>query len=366
MFKKLYAKGKNKEIRVWNVRTEGPDIITEHGQLDGKMQISRKTAKAKNIGKSNETSPEEQAVLQATSMYKKQIDKGYFLTIEEAQSKTVLLPMLANKFDDKKHKISYPCITQPKLDGLRSLIYWENGEIKLLSRGGKEYKIPHIAKACEGFLPKGRVFDGEVYLHGTPLQDINSLVKRNQENSIKLEYWIYDSFLIDKPWIIWKDRFEYLRDDLYPKLKEANTPLKHVPWAWVTYEDQVRSFESEFKYHGYEGSIIRDFRGTYEVGNRSSYLLKVKSFIDEEFPIVGFKDGEGKFKECVIWVCQTPEGKEFDVVPKGTLEQKAEWFKHGIEYVGKKLKVQFFAYTKDKKPQFPVGIAVRLEEDMDE
>jgi len=365
MNKELYSKGKKNEIRYWHIWTEGADIVTEHGQLEGKLQVSRKSAKAKNIGKANETTPEEQAVLQAESMYKKQIDKGYFPTVEEARTQVVLLPMLADKFDNKKHLISYPCITQPKLDGLRCLIYWENGRIKLLSRGGKEYDVQHIAEACEKLLPEGRIFDGEIYLHGTPLQDINSLVKRPQEDSKKLEYWIYDSFLPGKLWLSWKDRFAYLKDELYPKLEDLKGPLKKVPWAWTTHEGQVRPFEDEFKQHGFEGAIVRDFRGTYEAGNRSSYLLKVKSFIDEEFPIVGYREGEGKFKGCVIWVCETPEGSTFDVVPKGTLEQKAEWFKDGESYIGKQLKIQFFAYTKERKPQFPVGLAVRLEEDMD-
>ena len=51
----LYSKGKKGEIRFWKVWTEGSEIITEHGVVDGKVQQARKTAKAKNIGKSNET-----------------------------------------------------------------------------------------------------------------------------------------------------------------------------------------------------------------------------------------------------------------------------------------------------------------------
>ena len=36
-----------------------------------------------------------------------------------------------------------------------------------------------------------QTFDGELYLHGVPLQEIGSMVKRDDPNN-KLEYHIYD------------------------------------------------------------------------------------------------------------------------------------------------------------------------------
>lgn len=359
----LYSKGKKGEIRFWKVWTEGAEIVTEHGVVDGKTQQARKTAKAKNIGKKNETTPQEQAINQANSMWQKQIDKGYFESIEKAENTEVFLPMLASKFEDKKHKLSYPCCVQPKLDGVRCLAYWEDDKVKLMSRAGKPYDVEHIRSACEQFLGKRQVFDGEIYIHGTPLQDINSLVKKPQEDSQALEYWIYDTFYRHNLDLDWNTRLTEL-EVLYKLKGFTESPLKKVPWGLVSEESLIRKAEHYWVEAGYEGAIVREFSAPYEIGKRSNYLLKVKSFMDEEFPIVGFKEGEGKFSGCVIWECETKEGRRFHATPKGTMKQRAEWYQNGERYIGKLLTVKFFQYTNDMIPQFPVGLAIRLEEDL--
>jgi ATP-dependent DNA ligase len=359
----LYSKGKKGEIRFWQVWTEGAEIYTKHGVVDGKMQVSRKTAKGKNIGKKNETTPSEQALLRAQSMWNKQVDKGYFETVEEAQTTEVFLPMKAEKFDEKKHKLQYPCVIQPKLNGVRCIGYWHNNEVRLMSRGGKTYNIKHISEACKELLGAQQVFDGEIYIHGESLQKINSLVKKPQEESIRLEYRIYDTFWRDHKDLPFDKRLENL-EELYQNPDFEDTPLKKVPWGLISDEKYVRKAEAYWVERGYEGAIVRDLRGTYEIGKRSNYLLKVKSFMDEEFSIVGFKDGEGAFEGCVIWECITKEGKTFSVTPKGSMEQRAEWFRNGNDYIGEKLTVKFFEWSDEKKPLLPVGLAIRLREDM--
>jgi ATP-dependent DNA ligase len=137
--KSLYQKGKKNEIRIWSVWTENDNIYTEFGVLDGEMQVSVKKAQAKNVGKSNETSAIQQAEIEAEALYVFKRDRKYFETKEEAEKGVVILPMLAKEIDKKK--IIYPCLVQPKLDGVRCLAYWENDKIKLLSRGGKEWTI---------------------------------------------------------------------------------------------------------------------------------------------------------------------------------------------------------------------------------
>ena len=362
MLSNLYKKGKKGEIRIWKIRTEGSSIITEHGVLDGKMQVSKKTAKSKNLGRSNETTADEQAILEAQSMWTKQKDKGYFESIEKANTERVFLPMLASKLEDKKHKLSYPCICQPKMDGVRALCYWDGDEVKLMSRGGKQYSVKHITDFCKELLKPNEVLDGELYIHGIPLQDINSLVKKPQEGSADLEYWVYDMFLLDDLSLNWNKRLDLLESNFYYKIEDSN--VKRVPWGIIFSEEKIKESEKFWVERGFEGAIIRDFEGTYELGKRSSYLLKVKSFLDDEYKIVGYKEGDGKFEGCVIWECVTEEGKPFHATPKGTMEQRAEWYRDGDKYIGKWLTVKYFQLTKDNIPQFPVGLSIRLEEDM--
>ena len=103
--------------------------------------------------------------------------------------------------------------------------------------------------------------------------------------------------------------------------------------------------------------------GEYELAQRSRGLLKYKDFQDAEFEIIGASEGSGKFKGCVIWKCATESSGEFDVVPKGTLEQKKEWFEKKKDFIGKMLTVKFQSFSNKGIPEFPVGLGTRLEED---
>ena len=111
---------------------------------------------------------------------------------------------------------------------------------------------------------------------------------------------------------------------------------------------------------GYEGLIIRSQDGKYEPDHRSSSLLKLKSFKDDEFEIVDFKEGKGNDKNTVIFTCKTNEdSKFFEVRPRGTREERRKMFENGKSYIGKSLTVKYFELTDDGIPRFPVGIAVR-------
>jgi DNA ligase-1 len=372
MFPTLYSKGKKNEIRIWNIRTLGDTIITLHGVVGGKQQRSEKTVNGKNIGRANETTPIAQAVLEASSMWKKKKDKGYFESIEEAENTQVFLPMLAAKYKDRKKKVKFPVTVQPKMDGVRALAYWDwiDNEVKLLSRGGKYYNIKHLSEQIALFLKPGQVLDGEVYIHGLARQDINKLVKKHREKPTKdlpfcsrdLELWIYDSFFdrdTDHPWIARRLILKYLKDTL-----KDYSNFKVVQDIRVDQHKDILSIHKGFVARGFEGVIIREDQGTYELADRSNHLMKYKEFQDEEFKIIGFTDGVGKFKNCVTWICETPAGREFNVTPKGTLKEKRKMFEEADKYIGQWLTVQFQSYSNDKIPEFPVGIGTRLREDM--
>ena len=139
MHETLYHKSKTDAIVQWDIWTEGAVICTKYGQIGGKMQTARKTATPKNVGRANATTAEEQAILEAKAMHKKRLDAKYSLTIEDAK-KEVFLPMLAGSFDKRKDKVVYPVDVQPKLDGVRCLAYWDGDSVKLMSRGGKQWR----------------------------------------------------------------------------------------------------------------------------------------------------------------------------------------------------------------------------------
>lgn len=368
----LYKKGKDESIQMWSIHTAGDTIYTSHGKLGGKLQESTKTIKGKSIGKKNETTPEYQARLDAKSMWAKKKDKGYFESVHEAKNKMVFLPMLAHdmlKMSTKKVQELYkkPFYVQPKLDGVRCLAFWNGDTIKLMSRGGKEYTIPHIAEALKAIIEPGQVLDGEIYIHGVLRQDINALVKkwRDEEyeetgyTSANLQYWVYDAFSIsnlDEP-------FSH-RDIALSRLNFDGKIIRHVSTSIVKAEEEFQHYHNLYTKEGFEGTIVRLSDGSYELGHRSRSLLKYKDFQDDEFEIIGFKDGEGKFENCVIWVCRVGADQTVDVVPKGTLNQKRKWFATAENYIGKMITVKYQSLSKDGIPEFPVGLGFRLEEDM--
>jgi ATP-dependent DNA ligase len=217
-------------------------------------------------------------------------------------------------------------------------------------------------------LPVGRVFDGELYLHGATFQEVTRLVKKLRPETKTIEYWIYDSFEFDGEDTPWKDRLKYLEglDCLLVGLPEN---IKVVDTGETDNEKGVYDYQQMYIAQGFEGAIVRSPDAPYEVGHRSNHLLKVKSFLDGEYKVIGFDEGVGKNKGCVTWKCEValkPEGLlgVFNVTPKGTYEQKKEWYSTAYSYVGKWLTVKYFELSEDGVPRFPVGLGFRAEEDL--
>ena len=361
----LYRTSKTGATLQWNIWTDGADIVTEHGQMDGKMQLDRRTATGKNIGRANETTPEEQAILEATAKHKKRLDTKYSLTLKDAK-KEVFLPMLAASFDKRKDKVVYPVDVQPKLDGVRCLAYWDGDSVKLMSRGGKQWECcQHIISEIEAILPRDWVLDGELYIHGATFQEITKLVKKLRPESVNVQFHVYDVPKGNKGHGgLWIDRFEDLESLADQQTFMDCDSLEVVATHLANNEYAVYELQSQFLEEGYEGAIVREQDGEYRFGNRSNKLLKVKNFMDEEYEIVGFTTGVGRFEGCCIWICETEDGQSFKVVPQGTMEERRATYNTAGEHIGELLKVKFFELTDDDIPRFPVGIGIRLTEDM--
>ena len=367
----LYHQGKTGAIVQWDIWTEDADICTEYGQIGGKMQTSRKTATPKNVGRANATSANEQAVLEAKAMHKKRLDGKYSLTIEDAK-KEVFLPMLAGSFDKRKDKVVYPVDVQPKLDGVRCLAYWDGDSVKLMSRGGKQWECcQHIIDELETILPTDWVLDGELYIHGATFQEITKLVKTTKllakPESVNVQFHVYDvpragNYSAHGEW---KDRKTVLNDFAHRCITaDSCKSVKVVRTDFAAHEEDVYELQSEYLEEGYEGAIVREKDGEYKFGYRSNKLLKVKNFMDEEYLIAGFTTGVGRFDGCIVWVCMTEDGQSFKVVPQGTMEERQETYQNADKHIGDWLKVKYFELTDDGIPRFPVGLGVRLLEDM--
>ena len=165
---KIDTKGK---LREWTMHIDGASFYAVKGLVDGKKTTDKATTTiAKNVGRSNETTPEAQAELQAQAKFQKKLDSGYALNEIDAQTKKFYEPMLAHNFKDCQDELvgKYPCYSQPKLDGIRCIVRKEGDKLVGRTRNGKEIEcIPHILKSLNGFFlahPKA-ILDGELYNH---------------------------------------------------------------------------------------------------------------------------------------------------------------------------------------------------------
>ena len=94
---------------------------------------------------------------------------------------------------------------------------------------------------------------------------------------------------------------------------------------------------------------------------RSNHLLKLKNFQTDEYRVVGAEEATGKDAGTVVWICETSDGKKFNVRPKGSHKQRTAWFEFRDVFTDgtKKLTVQYQNLQESGIPRFPVGLAIR-------
>lgn len=347
----LYKKDSKGKIRVWSIHTKGSDLIQKSGLLDGKLVENTKTCKSKNVGKSNSTTPEKQALLELESEYKSKLDGGYFETVEEAENNIVLLPMLAKSFNDHKHKIDWKnCFIQPKLDGQRCLAQISSdGNVKLISRDGKLIEnMDHIIKDLST-IKQDVVLDGELYSYGLSFQENMKLIKKYRPGeSENIKYHVYD-LVSDKP---------FNKRTVRSYIKDLDT-CKEVSTYQIDKEEKIKEFHSKFLLDGYEGSIIRWGNAGYKINGRSDNLLKYKDFQDIAATIIDVIPAEQR-PEWGVPVLKY-NGKTFNAGMKFSHEERKEWLINKDNYIGKTAEIRFFEWTDDGLPRFPICAGIRLD-----
>lgn len=344
--KVLFGEAKTGKHKIWTIWTEGEMLYIEHGSEGGKQQLKEEKVKGKNIGRSNETTPAQQAELEAMSRWRKQIDKGYREDKAELGNLEIM-PMLAHDYNKQGHRITYPCYGSEKLDGVRCLAIRTEDGVILKSRGGKEYDVEHIKQDLMYCMLPGDMFDGEIYIHGKYLEEIVSAVKKPNELTPSLGYIIFD-VVEDKPF------FERLitLGKILPK--GCVTKIKYVE---VKDEEDMKQWHATYLKDAYEGIMLRTYNGMYESGKRSADLQKYKTMVDEEFVITGVvEDTNGN----AVFTCWDHVAQASFNTSCGDFEERKRQLKNPELYIGKKLTVKYQARFKGSKiVQFPTGVIVR-------
>jgi len=367
-FSVLSSSTKLGQTKYWSISVSGNHIIRKAWIGDGKVkEFAPKVTTGKNIGRKNETTPVEQAFLEARSLWLKKQDQGYTPIDKENDRETIPtipLPMLANKYVERGQKyLSLPFAVSRKLDGIRMVATCANQEITLTSRLGKSFSfLNKVRKQLSLIASNDLILDGELYSHTLPFGVITSAVKTKKTRSDyddRIEYWIFD--IVDVA-LTYKERMEKLlsiRDSYNRLVSPKDRVLQFVEYDIVSHHDQVQRYHDKYVAEGYEGVMCRNLDSLYKIKHRSNDLLKYKNFVDEEFEIVGTTEGTGSEAGAIQFTCITPNGQTFGVRPRGTMEYRQEMWTRRDEFVGKQLTVRYQGIGVKDAPRFPVGIAVR-------
>ena len=257
-----------------------------------------------------------------------------------------------------------------KLDGVRCLaITDEEGQCKLYSRMGKEFTtLDKVKDAIEATGIINSVFDGEICLvDDDGNEDFQGVMKQLRRKDHQIEnpaFMIFD--------MLTKSEFEDEKSDrkLYPRLIMLKqwlrgrfideSILRFTDQTLITDQDHFEYWNTIENKDNWEGLMLRKDVG-YE-GKRTKNLVKVKSFHDAEYEVLGWdvdqhevvRDGKSVSMTMLSQVWIEHKGYIVKVGSGFTQEQRLEYMDGSI--VGKQITVQYFEETHNDKG----GISLRF------
>nr|QBK86856.1 MAG: ATP-dependent DNA ligase [Marseillevirus LCMAC103] len=422
----LYTQTKTGASQMYKVWVQDDQVHKTFGQVGGKLRLLLpRTCAPKNVGRANETTAHEQAVLEAERNWVKKLDKGYNVADTDVEGKKiyaavmaakaaqggtnhgvrpgssrgnpkkatahvadtdVLRPMHAEKFENTPKCLKYfdfkkGVYAQPKFDGIRCVAkLLSSGEVSLSSRTGKQF--PHF-KALRGELATmlaahpGVVLDGEIY---TPFlidvdkgrmvdkKDVFSIISGAASHSRK-EPSVFESQMeyhvfdaLDKSGKLDQAARFALVDGVFRGHKPKL--VKNAPRRLIHSLDEMFTFHADATREDYEGTIIRAHDLRYTLKHRELKLRKHKDFSTDEFRIVGACQEGGANKGAVVWRCKVHDkfgNTVFDVPSVGTLATRRQYYVDHARHIGSLLTIRYQELGSNGIPRFLKAVGIRTE-----
>jgi len=364
----LFKRTENGSIQQWQMTVDGCGYYSTEGIQNGKLTRNKVTiCDGKNIGRANETSPQDQATKEAQAKWKLKKDKGYSEDIESIDDEGAYFkPMLCHSYDDYRDKVDFKAATyvQPKLDGMRCIARKDG----LWSRNGKPIvSVPHIHAALKPMFHKDPtlIFDGELYCDKLKdnFNQIMHLCRQSKptaedlkESAKAIQYWVYDLPSCKKNF---GERNKALGDLVTVNLKQG-TPIVMVATYQVQFQAAMDDLYEKWMADGMEGQIIR-LDAPYEQ-KRSRNILKRKEFKTDEYIIGGIEEGVGnRTGTAGYMILNLKDGRTFKSNIKGPYTLLTKIWINRENYIGKSATCKYFNLTPDGIPRFPYVIDVDRE-----
>lgn len=246
-------------------------------------------------------------------------------------------PMLAKNWDESIDPTGW--WMSEKLDGIRAI--W-NPKIKtFMSRNEKPFIAPlEFIKDFPDTMLDGELWGGRGNFRATSGQVRR---KTNQDWS-DIIYMVFEipngcGFFV-----------EHLLELLRLKLP---CNIKIIEQTKCERIEHLLEFLGGVEAKGGEGIMLRHPSSYYEEGKRSSNLLKVKTFKDDEAIVTGYTDGTGKYLGMVGALVCDYKGTQI-LVGTGLTDHD----RNNPPKVGTKITFKYFEMI-DNVPRFPVFVGIR-------
>lgn len=275
-----------------------------------------------------------------------------------------ILPMLAKSYTGKIWSKIPNMIGQWKINGLRCFIsayrtddIFRSVRLKFQSREGliwhtltylEDYLIDAIPPGFMlSMLNDNWILDGEVYLPGHTVNEINHFVKdpNCKENKL-LQFWCYDIAIQD----MLQERRSDIRTHSLGNVAHFNNIDEHLnntkqlvilPDYNVYSDNNAVIFRDNFIRLGFEGLILRNPNVDYQYGRRRvGYMEKFKSKTDGKFLIVDIQSEQKR--NLPIITCRNDINEEtFETRFSYPHAKQEEILRNKKDYIGKYVFITF-------------------------
>lgn len=277
-----------------------------------------------------------------------------------------VLPMLAKVLKDNKPFDKRKYLGQYKINGVRCIVgavktndMFNPIRLTYRSREGTDW-TPKLTWMDEVILPaikddlldamleEGACLDGELYIPGYKVNDINSFVKNEKlPQHLLLQYWCYD-IAIDN--MSYEARRKFKMDnisrlcytfDTYEQHLNNKSKLILLPDVVISDINDATRFRDKFIGLGFEGLIIRDVNSAYQFGARNLAMLKYKQVDDAKFKIVDVVPEGVRTNLCKLVLKNDINDELFECTLNFDHSRQEYILKNKENYIGKYATVEF-------------------------
>lgn len=297
-----------------------------------------------------------------------------YLTKDRTTADGTTLPMLAKAYDNTDNRLfskGQVYLGQPKINGLRCNISAYRSQydmfkpisLRFQSREGNIWESLSGFNSLEEYLldafglnilnrmiDENIVLDGEIYLPGASINDINHYVKDSKDPKNKqLQFWMYDLNIADSAYKYRRDLIKIIfRDSIRTNIlgKEYhlnNTRRFIILDDFPIHNDHLATLcRNRYISYGFEGLMLRLPGEEYQAGKRNLALIKYKKHMDGIFTIIDIFPEGGKRPDIPLLRLRNDlNANTFDVHIGGSFEYQKDILINKDKYIGEQVEVEF-------------------------